>query len=396
MSGLIGSKARRSSCLIACLAGLVVLASACGSSSKPGSSTQSSGTSGSSSAAGSGAASAEVAAARQAVTAAEEPPSTIPVTIPLDSVPAKGTAVWMACDLPGCLLETDGLRAAAQAIGWNFKTISTSLAQPSSYTAGMTQALQYNPTVVFVSSVAPESGWASVIPKYEAKHIPIVEMAIGDPKFNSTVIGDVGGPDLTAQAGKNVAQWFIADSNAKGTVVNQELQELPTTKSFSDAFNSTVSSGCKGCTVVNIDNSVADQASGAIVPAVVSDLKTHPDAKYVVACDGSTIEGLTSALSAAGLGDGKIIIGGDDPDTQALAALKSATSGAWAAFEIEYFSWGAMDIALRYLEHMKYSTNDGGVPQQLIGPGVHYTTGPNGYELPFDYATAFKKLWKVS
>jgi hypothetical protein len=299
----------------------------------------------------------------------------------------------MACDLPGCVSLESGLRTAVAAVGWSFKAIPTKLEDPSTYTTALTEALRYNPTVVFLSSIGPEAGWRSVIPMYAAKHIPIVEMSVGDPKINSTVIGAVGGSDLTAKAGHTMGNWFIATSQGKGTVVSQGLQELAITRAFSDAFKSTVSSQCSTCTVVSVNNSVADQGAGKIVSAVVSAVTSH-SAGYVMACDFATIQGLSSALNAAGRN--KVVVAGDDPNAAIVTALASAPSGAWTAFDTTYFGWAAMDIALRYLQHLPYSTTDNGIPSQLLVAGRKYKSGPYGYELPFDFAAAFKALWKVS
>lgn len=63
-----------------------------------------------------------VAAARAAVQAATTFPKTIPVTEPLPSKPPTGkTVVYLQCEQQECNLEGNGIRAAAAAIGWNYK-----------------------------------------------------------------------------------------------------------------------------------------------------------------------------------------------------------------------------------------------------------------------------------
>src|SRR5207344_147061 len=66
-----------------------------------------------------------VAAATAATAENKKEPTTIGVTEPLKAKPDPGkTIVWLQCDVNQCKDEGDGLKAAAEAIGWNYKSLN--------------------------------------------------------------------------------------------------------------------------------------------------------------------------------------------------------------------------------------------------------------------------------
>ena len=65
---------------------------------------------------------------------------------------------------------------------------------------------------------------------------------------------------------------------------------------------------------------------------------------------GPFADGITSALSAAGLSKVKII--GEAADTAGIAALKNGSEAAWTGFDPGYESYENMDIAFRDTEGM--------------------------------------------
>ena len=66
--------------------------------------------------------------------------------------------------------------------------------------------------------------------------------------------------------------------------------------------------------------------------------------------DGPFADGITSALSAAGLSKVKVI--GEAADQAGIAALKTGQEAAWTGFDPGYQSLEDMDIAFRDAEGM--------------------------------------------
>ena len=92
---------------------------------------------------GTGDGSAAAAAAPDPVTT---PPTEINVTTPLAAPPAAGkTLFWLQCELPICEKIGGGVKAAAEAAGWNYESLVFKSADPGS---GIEAAVQQSPDVI--------------------------------------------------------------------------------------------------------------------------------------------------------------------------------------------------------------------------------------------------------
>lgn len=384
------TRLNRAGAVVAAAVALALLGAACSSSSSTPPASSSSSSSGSTSAG----TSAQVSAAQQYVAKAQQAPTTIGVTTPLKTAPPKGkTFVWMQCDVSQCPVITPSIAAATAAIGWNLKVISYQSANPATLVAGMKQALQYKPVAVALSGL-PEAVWATEIPAYKAAGVPIIVAYVGPQQISFPVIANIGGPPDISQNGRFIANWFIANSNGKGRALLYNVNDFPILKTFSDTVQSTVSSGCSGCTIVNLNGTIPQISSGQSVPAIVAALQKDPSIKYVITCDGPFIDGLPSALAAAGLA-GKIKVAGQSGDVENLTDVKAGTEAAFTGLALHYSGWLMVDAALRHLEGIAFDPNgDGGLPKQLLTTSVSFTASTS-YDEPSNYPEQFKKLWLV-
>jgi ribose transport system substrate-binding protein len=388
------SSVRKSHKIVAA-SGLVVAAlalSACGGSSSGGS-PQTNG--GSSAATGSGGSTSAAVKAAQALVAKYEQPATkITQTVALPSAPPKGkTFVWLNCDIVSCTSIGDGIKAAIEAGGWNFKEVNYQSANPATLTAAFKQALTLHPTVVGESGVPPEAGWASVEPQYKAAGVPIITNSLGPTQTNATVLGNVGGPPSEALYAKMVAAWFTADSNGQGKALIERVDAYPVLKSYSDYLVSDIKTMCPNCDIsATVQNSAAQVGSNGIVPSVVSALKRDPSIKYFLPCDLEFFDSLPSALSAAGL---SVKTSGQNPDVASMGFLKSGKFAAIPAKPLSEGGWAMADIAFRTAMGLPLvSADTGSLPSSLLTPSSSFST-TSLTNLPTDYPTQFEKLWHV-
>lgn len=381
------TRLNRAGGVVAVAAALALLAAACSSSSSTPAASSSSGST-------SAGTSAQVLAAQQFVQKAKQAPTTIGVTTPLKTAPPKGkTFVWLQCDVSQCPVQTTAFAAATAAIGWHLKVISFQSENPATLVAAMKQALLYKPVAVAFSGL-PQAVWASEIPAYKAAGVPLIVAYVGPQQISSPVIANIGGPPDITQNGQFIANWFIADSNGKGKALLFNVNDFPILKTFSDAVHSTVSSGCSGCSIVDLNGTIPMVTGGQSVPAIVSALRKDPSIKYVISCDGPFIDGLPSALAAAGLA-GKVKVAGQSGDVENLTDVKTGTEQAFTGLALHYGAWLMVDAALRHLEGIPFNPNgDGGLPKQLLTKDVSFTASTS-YDLPSNYPDLFKKLWLV-
>jgi ribose transport system substrate-binding protein len=390
----------RTRMLILAIAALTALVTACGSSvstsSSPAatSSASAAATSAGASPGTSGAQQSEAAAAQQVVDQYDKPPTTIPQTTPLSAAPPKGkTFVWLQCLLPTCVEIGKGVDAAAAAVGWNVKTLSYDSGNPSTLVAAMKQALQYKPVGVGLSGL-PQSEWSSVIPLYTAAHVAIIPSYIGANPTTSTVPVNLVGVDFAQLNAKLLANWIIADSGASAGVLNVEIPTFPFLQDFSQGVQSIVTQGCTACKVNDLALSLPDVTAGNTVQLIVAGLRRDPSAKYVVIPDAAYIDGLPSALKAAGLSGIKVL--GENGDAQAESNMKTGVQpGAWTGTATAYSGWLDIDAMARVLEKATPTDpSDGGLPVQLLTQSS-ITTPSDTFDLPADYPAQFKKLWQV-
>lgn len=384
-----GRSRRMLGCAVASVGAVAVLA-ACSSSGSGGSggATNDSSTPASSVPGGD---SAQVKAAQAVVAQYTATPTKITVTTPLKSKPTPHTIVFLESNLPQGATAQDAVAEAAKAAGWTEKAVPFQSDNPATLVSGLKQALQYHPTAVSLSGT-PESLWQSVLPLYRKAHAIIIPQTAGPSALSDVVPANLGSDG--AVEGKILANWVTADSGGRGKVLLADLPDFGLLKADADSFTATMKAGCSGCSITPLNFTVSDQENNKIVPAIVSALQRNPSIKYVVATDGIFTSGLPAALKAAGISGVKIT--GAIPTAINEQDLLNGNVSSLTTFNFDYVAWQTVDVALRYAEGMKFPSDDGGVPEQLItknnftGPPADSATAPS------DFRQQFKKLWHVS
>lgn len=337
---------------------------------------------------------AQIAAAQKVVNAALKAPTVIGQHVPLKTTPPKGkTIVFIYGGEEQAQTEDQALAKAASAVGWTLKSIPFNTANPATLIAGMNQALQYKPVAVAFTGV-PYALWASEVPIFKKAGVILIPAELGPITISPTVPAEVGGPKDIYATGVVIGNWFIADSKGTGKALLFNVPQAAILNSFTEGFTSVVKKGCPGCTITNLNVTIADAEGGQSNALVVSALQKDPSANYFITSYGPFIDGLPSALDAAGLGS-KLKIAGESADVQNEADVKSGTETAFEGFATSPSAWVIMDIALRSIEGMPMINSvDGGLPTQLLVKG-NIGAPSDSYNLPANYVQQFEKAWKV-
>jgi ribose transport system substrate-binding protein len=338
-----------------------------------------------------------VAGAKAATAQAMKFPTKIGVSVPLKSAPPKGkTVVVLQCDESQCGIQGEGVSAAAKAIGWSEKTLDWQEANPSTLVSALTQALQYKPVAVFFSG-APYAEWSSVVPAYQKAGAVIVPSFQGAQVTNSVVVANLGGVSFSNLEGKEMANFVTANSNGKANVLFLNVSAFPPFPPLQAAFAKSLSSACPACKSTVLNATLAELDGNQIVPAIVSALKTNPSINYIVSVDGTFIDGLTTALQAAGLGTKYKIVSASASTTN-LQNVKSGTETMTLGNGgFQYGGWLDIDTVLRHLEGMPITVTNsagGGFPSPVLTKANVPAPTPD-LNLPTNYAQQFEKLWKV-
>jgi ribose transport system substrate-binding protein len=382
--------ARGLAAIIAMFAFALALA-ACGSSSSSTSSASGSGSSGSSgsSAASSGSGSASAAAA--ALSPYKSLPTTINITTPLKSAPPKGkTIVMLGTNNPSNVIIQQGLAKLAKMAGWNYSLVTYDPANPGTFTQAETTALAKHPQYLVEAGLPLTASQLAQAKSAGAKWIldSVYPVSVADP-----VIGQVDAYAQDALMGKITADYFVSDSGGKGNAVIEHVPSYPILDGFTTGFDNEVKAKCPGCKTSTTNITIPDLTAGKASSELVSALRSNSSANYLVFDDGPFADGITSALSAAGL-NGKVKVIGEAADTAGIAALKNGSEAAWTGFDPGYQAYEDMDIAFRNAEGMTVPlAQEAQQPTQLLTKDTIGST--TNWSAPTDAQAQFLKLWQL-
>jgi ribose transport system substrate-binding protein len=380
-------RARGFAVIVAMLA-IALALTACGSSSSSTSSA-SSGATASNASASSG--SGSTSAATAALTPYKTLPTSINITTPLKSAPPKGkTFIMLGTNNPSNVIVQQEMAKLAKAAGWNFSVVSYDPANPGTFTQAETTALSKHPQYLTEAGLPLTASQIAMAKNAGAKWIL-------DSVYPITVGGDViAQSDAYAQdalMGKIIADYFISDSGGKGNAVIEHIPSYPILDGFTTGFGNEVKAKCPNCKTSTTNITIPDLAAGKVPSTLVSALRSDSGANYLVFDDGPFADGITSALSAAGLSKVKVI--GEAADQAGLAALKNGTEAAWTGFDPGYEAYENMDSAFRDTEGMPIpQAEEAQQPTQLLTKATIGST--TNWSAPTDAQAQFLKLWHLS
>jgi ribose transport system substrate-binding protein len=373
--------------------GMLVLAlavAACGSTSSSTTSASSGSSGGSSTAASSG--SASTSAAASALTPYKTAPTTINISTPLKSAPPSGkTIVMLGTNNPSNVIIQQGLAKLAQMAHWNYSLVSYDPANPGTFTQAETTALAKHPQYLVEAGLPLTASQLAMAKSAGAKWIldSVYPVSVASP-----VIGQVDSYAQDALMGKITADYFVSDSGGKGNAVIEHVPAYPILDGFTTGFANEVKAQCPGCKLSTTNITIPDLVAGKVPSDLVSALRSNSSANYLVFDDGPFADGVTSALSAAGL-NGKVKIIGEAADQAGIAALKNGSEAAWTGFDPGYQAYEDMDIAFRDAEGATIPlSQEGTQPTQLLTKDTIGST--TNWSAPTDAQAQFLKLWHLS
>ena len=370
---------------------LAVALAACGSSSSSTTSSAASGGGTATSSASSGGSSSTSAVAA-ALTPYKSLPTTINITTPLKSAPPAGkTVVMLGTNNPSNVLVQQEMAKLAKDAKWNFSVVSYDPANPGTFTQAETTALSKHPQYLVEAGLPLTASQIAMAKNAGAKWIldSVYPVSIG-----GAVLAQSDAYAQDALMGKIIADYFVSDSGGKGNAVIEHVPSYPILDGFTTGFANEVKAQCPGCKTSTTNITIPDLVAGKAGSELVSALRSNSSANYLVFDDGPFADGITSALSAAGL-NGKVKVIGEAADVAGIAALKNGSEAAWTGFDPGYESYENMDIAFRDAEGMPIPlAQEAQQPTQLLTKDTIGST--TNWSAPTDAEAQFLKLWHLS
>lgn len=374
--------------LAAIIAALVLALAfaACGGDDSSSGAAASSGASSTSSDAGGG-----VATAQERLKPFESKPTKILITEPLKGTPPKGkNLVMLGTNDPNNQKLQKSLKDLAALAGWNYSVVSYDPANPATFNAAVDTALTKNADYVAEAGIPLTP---AVIKKVQDAGAKWVLTSVHPVDVKDPVIVDANAYSNDEQMGKVLADFFVADSKGKGSIVIEHVPAYPILEGFTDGFQAEVKELCPDCKVKIQEITIPDLVAGKVPSVMVSALRSNPDANYVGFDVGPFANGFDAALAAAGLTN-KVKIIGEAADEAAIANLKAGKHTAWTGFDPVYSTYVMMDAMFRDSLGMPIDQEKAGLQttQILTKDNVGEIQGATWSE-PADALDQFKQLW---
>jgi ribose transport system substrate-binding protein len=350
--------------------------------------------------AASGASSAGVEAAKAYLETRIGKPEAIGLTAPLSKKPDSGKLlVKLVTPQPVTAVVSDGTKAAAEALGWDYKAIpveATAEGIQKAFQAAL--ELRPAPAVIEVSGY-PKVTFAAQLAEAKARGIGVVSESTTDaPGTGDGIIALIDGPPQVQLWGKDIAAKVVADSNGTAQVAMFSVSAYPILGEFVTGFKNALNEWCPDtCSVTDVDQQATD--IGTKTPSsVVSTLQRNPKIGYAIFSFGDMTIGVNAALASAGL-TGKVKVAGETPSVANLEAVKNGTELAWTGFAAPVLGWHTVDAAARFVNgEATDPVNTAELPTQVITKDNigSVVTDSSGYYVGLeDYPDQFKKLWLV-
>ena len=318
-----------------------------------------------------------------------------PMTWPGPDDPVKAPAgkslTVVICGSQGitCVRVGNGVKAAAEALGYNVKIVD-GRSQPQVWNQAV-QAAVAEKTDGIVLAAVPPALVADAIGKAQAAKIPVAAvLSVAGPPTEVGV--EIDRPEV---ARANSA-WIAKDSGGKANVMIVRDDEFPETKVTADAYKTELPKACSGCTVKADTSFTLALASQRLAGDVTQALRNNPDINYIVLPFDTVTTFVTQGIREAGkTGKVKIVgLGGDPPSIDALKAGDMAESFGTQA---EWMGWDAVDGLVRTFAGQPVPDRSATTKSNYLVTGRYVTKDnlPSGdhWDGDFDYPSKFKELW---
>lgn len=318
-------------------------------------------------------------------------PTEIPNTTPVDAeVPTGKTLAFISCGTASCELESDIIKSATDKLQWDLVTISTD-GTPEKVKAAWQQILRDKPDGVLY----PATDRAVFEPELQEAAAAGIEVAAccTVDKPDDALDYVIGSAEQSADVGKLLAAWVIADSEGKGNSVYVDLSVFKILSSLLVTYEQTMDDLCSACEYDTLDLPLA--ALGKDVPdRIVSYLRSHPDVKYVTLSTDSIGTGLPAAIKAAGLDDVTVI--GEGPDETTLQYLSTGERAASIAFPYYEEMYSMVDSMVRMFSGVPLEDSANIKLPNWILTGDNLPSDTEIFPLVEDVQEQYFELWGVN
>lgn len=389
----------------ACLVGVLVLLSACGSDSDSSSDGDTSASGASSS---EGVQASEDRLVKWYKGPTEPPPADSPAAL-------EGQNVWVitygrASSAGERFVQ--GVLTAGDAMGWDVTAFDGQF-DVTRYVDGIRQAVADDADAIVLYAID-----CSLVKNalQEAKDAGITVLAAESFDCNQTGEGqeslytsqltyDLGDEDLYQAGGeyfdnwengtgRATADWAIANTDGEAKIINMVETDAQATLAIDKGFTDTIEKDCPNCEIVDTVEFTGNDFGNPLQDKTAQALLANPDANVVMGSyDGPITSGIAAAVKASGRADEIFVLGGEGypANTELVQSGQGQSMG--AGYSVDQEAWASVDAVNRLLQGEDQANS--GMSIQVWDKD-HFPVDDEGYyEPPFDYQQAYLDAWGV-
>ena len=303
-------------------------------------------------------------------------------------IPTKKTINFITCPVAICTEVGDGVKAAAQTLGWTVKTIPNNFT-PAGYLDAWNQIAQSPGNGVINSG--PALPYSAIQAQLSKANVPVVSSTSPSP-VGGHLIAVIASAAGIKKEGSLEADWVIQDAGKPVKSVYVYDPSIPALAEAWPGYQEEMKKNCPACSVALLKVSAA-QIGPALSQQVVSYLQSNTDVKYVGFGLGDLATGVPAAIRAAGLQKQvKLLTRAATPAN--LGDIKSGGMAAALTSEVYESGWRTVDKLAR-----KFAGAPIGDPypfglNRLITKNNLPPDITKPYTLP-NYQAGFKKAWGI-
>jgi ribose transport system substrate-binding protein len=289
----------------------------------------------------------------------------------------------------GCVRVNDGIKAAAEKMGWQFKSINPE-GDVGRSGAAIEEATNAGADIIFDIAIDP-SLVSGPIKKARQAGITVMCASCAAPE------SDVGPNKLSGQVGLDaveqgqlMAAFLAVESEGSAKVAFLDDPEFGVVNARVEGFKPAFEE-CGGCEIVAESKFTAAEITTSLAQKTQSFLQSNPSAEYIWVPYDSAAGPVVQAVSETGSQVKVVAFDGNVPNIQYVAEGKQlATIGS----ALEWTGWAAVDDANRLLNGEE-ELPEPGIPNILITEEDAAEYAKEGFQGDADYQAKYVELWET-
>jgi len=291
----------------------------------------------------------------------------------------------------GCQRIVDGVKSAADAVGWRFATVDPA-GDPNRQGAAIEQAINAGATVIVLAAIEPKLV-ADPLKRARARGIRVICTSCGHENDREYFTDDGIQADVSlrgTEQGEIMGAFLATDSDGKAKVGMIESPEFPLNVERAVATKAALKQ-CAGCEVVAQTDFLQTEIGTQLGSKSQTFFQANPSIEYGWVAFDAAAGAVVPAAQQAGAAQMRIV--SFDANVANIEFVEKGAQYATVGTALEWVGWAAVDEANRLLNGEEALASDN-VPNRLVTEENAAEYAKTGFRGDIDYEAKYLELWR--